>query len=284
MYGLKNNKKRWNDGLSRLGWDRFERLLANYYRNHGYRVEHIGTGSSSSKYDGGIDLKLYKDDEYIIVQCKHWNAKQVPHNEVHQLLGIVVSEGATGGKLISSGEFTSAAIHSAARNPIIELVDGDFLREMLDMPGQQHILNSDLDSESISISNNNSWYEEVFDMLLNSGSRRRKIVKRSFAAIFVVKIVLPALIFIFGYWFITSQINDLSSRLQSNAARQVTPVQSAPSSQVQQKQSRIHVDSKNQPYAEIHSTQNGMTPAAIKEWERRNKESMEILEKTTPEL
>lgn len=62
------------DSLSRVGWDQLESLLAIYYRGKGYRVDHVGTGATSGRFDGGIDLKLHKDDEYILVQCKQWNA------------------------------------------------------------------------------------------------------------------------------------------------------------------------------------------------------------------
>lgn len=131
MYGLKNVRSRRDDALTRVGWEQFESLLATNYRGQGYQVEHVGTGGTRARFDGGIDLKLRKGDQYILVQCKHWNAKQVPHNDVHQLLGIMVNEGATGAILISSGEFTKAAIEAATRQGHVQLIDGDELRAML---------------------------------------------------------------------------------------------------------------------------------------------------------
>jgi hypothetical protein len=131
MYGLKNVRNRRTDALTQVGWDQLEMMLAVYYRGQGYRVEHVGTGASGSRFDGGIDLKLYKDDAYILVQCKHWNAKQVPHNEVHQLIGLMNNEDATGAILVTSGEFTRAAIEAAAKKGQVQLVDGDDLRGML---------------------------------------------------------------------------------------------------------------------------------------------------------
>ncbi len=131
MYGLKNVRSRRADALTRVGWDRLEVLLADHYRGQGWDVEHVGTGGTRSRFDGGIDLKLRRADEYVVVQCKHWNAKQVPHNEVHQLLGIMVNEGATGAILATSGEFTRYARESAAKGGHVELIDGDALRTML---------------------------------------------------------------------------------------------------------------------------------------------------------
>jgi restriction system protein len=131
MSGLKNVRQRRNDALSRIGWDELERVLAAYYRDVGWWVEHAGTGGTGAKTDGGVDLRLRRNDEVVLVQCKHWNAKQVPHNAVHELLGVMVNEGATGAILVSSGEFTRAAIEAAQRQGKVKLIDGDALRAML---------------------------------------------------------------------------------------------------------------------------------------------------------
>ena len=80
MYGLKNVRNRRTDSLSRVGWDQLESLLAIYYRGQGCRVDHVGTGASGGRFDGGIDLKLHKDDEYIVVQCKHWVSRRRRHS------------------------------------------------------------------------------------------------------------------------------------------------------------------------------------------------------------
>ncbi len=129
--GLKQVARRRDDALSRVRWDRLEVLLARHYAAQGFRVEHVGTGGTGRRFDGGIDLKLRRDDAYILVQCKGWNAYKVPHNEVHQLIGLMVNEGATDAILVTTGEFTRAAIEAAARGGHVQLVDGDDLRRML---------------------------------------------------------------------------------------------------------------------------------------------------------
>lgn len=129
--GLKNVSKRWSDALSRTGWADVERLLAVYYRGQGWSVEHCGTGAGNSRFDGGVDLKLRRDDEYVLVQAKHWNAYQIPHNDIHQLIGVMVNEGATGAIVVTSGEFTAAAIEAANKLGHVQLVDGAALREMI---------------------------------------------------------------------------------------------------------------------------------------------------------
>lgn len=80
-WGLKTVRNRHNDALSRVAWDRMETLLAEYYRQQGYDVDHVGTGATGRKFDGGIDLKLRKGDQYILVQCKHWNVYKVAHRK-----------------------------------------------------------------------------------------------------------------------------------------------------------------------------------------------------------
>lgn len=138
MNGLKNVGYRHDDALSRIGWDELERLLAAYYREVGWWVEHAGTGGTGAKFDGGVDLRIRRDSQVVLVQCKHWNAKQVPHNAVHELIGVMVNEGATGAILVSSGEFTRAAIEAADRHGHVKLIDGHALRGMLgplDEPG-----------------------------------------------------------------------------------------------------------------------------------------------------
>ncbi len=131
MSGLKNVSQRHDDALSRIGWTELEHLLVAYYRDVGWWVEHAGTGGSGTRFDGGVDLRIRRDAEFVLVQCKHWNAKQVPHNAVHELLGLMINEGATGAILVSSGEFTRAAIDAAQRHGHVKLIDGDMLRTML---------------------------------------------------------------------------------------------------------------------------------------------------------
>ena len=131
---LKHVSRRHTDALAQVRWDRLEHLLADHYRAQRYDVDHVGTGGASGRFDGGIDLKLRRKDEYVLVQVKHWNAYKVPHNEVHQLIGLMVNERATGAILITSGEFTKAAIEAAARHGHVQLVDGHELRDWLKLP------------------------------------------------------------------------------------------------------------------------------------------------------
>ncbi|WP_250633113.1 restriction endonuclease [Pinirhizobacter soli] len=124
---------RYADELAGVDWAAFERLFAEHYRQLGYRVEHSGTGASHARYDGGIDIKLYRDDEYIVVQCKHWNALQVTHNYVHELIGVMHTQHASGAILITSGEFSKAALEAAAQCPAMTLIDGAEVRRIFEI-------------------------------------------------------------------------------------------------------------------------------------------------------
>jgi len=130
---LKGNRHRWDDVLSRVDPTRFESLVAGYFRSQGWSVEHAGAGHTGRSYDGGIDLKLRRAGEYVLVQCKRWTAMQVPHNVVHELIGVMATERATGAMVVTCGEYTHAALEAASREPRLRLVDGAEVRTWIDL-------------------------------------------------------------------------------------------------------------------------------------------------------
>jgi len=105
----------WIRGLS---WRGFERQLAEVYRQKGYEVEETGGGGA----DGGIDLKLFKDDRTTVVQCKHWKTWKVSVKPVRELFGVMTAEKADSAIFITSGGYTSEALKFAEGKPI-ELID-----------------------------------------------------------------------------------------------------------------------------------------------------------------
>jgi hypothetical protein len=130
---LKPNRMRWNDALSRVDATRFEALIADHYRAEGWAVDHVGAAATGSGTDGGIDLKLRRGDAYVVGQCKRWEALQVTHNPVHELIGVMITQRATGAVVVTSGEFTRAAIEAARQEPRIQFVDGATVREWIDV-------------------------------------------------------------------------------------------------------------------------------------------------------
>ncbi|MFZ2207160.1 MAG: restriction endonuclease [Porticoccaceae bacterium] len=114
------------NALLRLSWQDFELLVGEVFRKRGFSVSETGGGGA----DGGIDLELRKDGEVFLVQCKQWRAFRVSGEIVRELFGVMAARGATGGFVVTSGIFTSAA-QSFAKGRNIELIDGKALRAMI---------------------------------------------------------------------------------------------------------------------------------------------------------
>jgi restriction system protein len=113
--------------ISALKWREFEEFIGEAYRRQGYEVEERG-GSGP---DGGIDLILRKKDETVLVQCKHWEAEQVGVKIVRELYGVVASEGATKGIVVTTGHFTSDAELFAHGKPL-SLIRGNELSRLVE--------------------------------------------------------------------------------------------------------------------------------------------------------
>ena len=110
------------DSVRHLHWTEFEELLAELYRHEGYAVEK--TGSTSG--DGGVDIRLRRDGQLTLVQCKHWRNRSVGVKVVRELCGVMTSEGAIRGVVVSVGTFTPDATAFAQENRIT-LIHGNDL-------------------------------------------------------------------------------------------------------------------------------------------------------------
>ena len=117
------------DTIRALTWRQFEQLVAEAYRRRGYRVELVDRPAS----DGGVDVVLRDDRGRWLVQCKHYKARRVGVRPVRELLGVVASEGAAGGIVVTAGSFTPDA-QAFARDNAIELVDGPALADLVQEP------------------------------------------------------------------------------------------------------------------------------------------------------
>lgn len=239
MKGLKSVSDRRRDALTRVAWDRLETLLAAWYRSEGYDVEHVGTGATGARFDGGIDLKLRRDDQYILVQCKHWNAMKVPHNAVHELLGVMVNEGATGAILATSGEFTRAAIEAATKLGHVQLIDGDELRVMLGPIRESEAIGVGAVRMRIGGEGGTAIAKRVGERLLSAAedrirygqqSERRHGSRLDLKAILLIKLVggvLFLLFVAFVYWFTMRTIASMAPSPQQ-VQRPDTRVEVAP--------------------------------------------------------
>lgn len=200
MYGLKGVRNRRDDALSRMSWQDFERLLGDYYRQQGYRVDHVGTGKPGSRFDGGVDLKLYRGNEYLLVQCKRWNRQQVPHNVVHELLGIMLTEKATGIVVVTSGEFTAAAKAAATKHGGVRLIDGETLRHMIGVVPES--------------APNWSALGGIWDALPRSyRPAHRSVRRRTSLSAYLVRTAIAVVVALATYYFVRHELTTLSKQL-----------------------------------------------------------------------
>lgn len=119
--------------LNNLSWHEFELLVGKYFRMQGYAVQTTNDGP-----DGGIDLILTRNGETHLVQCKHWKAYKIGVKIVRELLGVMVENGATGGFVITSGEFTQDAVAFANANHIF-LLNGKALIKIMKVQSNQSL-------------------------------------------------------------------------------------------------------------------------------------------------
>ena len=277
----KKVSQRYSDALTQISWQHFERLLATYYAGQGYRVEHVGTGASGMHFDGGIDLKLYRDDQYLIVQCKHWNVLQVTHNPVHELLGVMLTQHATGAIVITSGEFTRAAKEAAAKESRVTLIDGAALREMLGpiagifAPGKVAGAGASGDGVFESAAANPAKYR---------ASRHRRFRPRN---------PLPGMVFaiVAGFIVYAVAMHTVKKGLLPKAAGpSPSGIALFPASANPALRAFVTAPIATLAADPVPATQppkyqvTHMTAAEQRDWQRRNDESMKILEKTTPAL
>lgn len=112
--------------IADLSWAEFEELAAEAYRREGYSVEPTGGAAG----DGGVDLVLRRNGQTTLVQCKHWKTWTVGVKIVRELRGVMASEKADYGVVVSYGTFTSEATAFAQENRIT-LVAGKELVELI---------------------------------------------------------------------------------------------------------------------------------------------------------
>ena len=114
------------NSIRELTWFQFEKLLCEAFKRDGYNVQHTGTDGP----DGGVDIRIRNKESRKLVQCKHWKKNQVGVAVVREMLGIVTSERADEGIVVTSGSFTRDAIAFAETNAI-RLIDGSQLEVMI---------------------------------------------------------------------------------------------------------------------------------------------------------
>lgn len=114
--------------INSLSGIEFENLCKNLIENMGFSVE-----TTKASGDGGIDLIAYNHEPVLsgkyIIQCKRYSGS-VGEPIIRDLYGVITSERANKGILMTTGYFTKSAIAFAEDKPI-ELIDGEQLDVLL---------------------------------------------------------------------------------------------------------------------------------------------------------
>ena len=111
--------------IDSMSWREFEMMVGEAFRQQGFKVKETPFGP-----DGGVDLVLTKNDQKILVQCKHWKTQKVGVKTVRELYGVLVDKGADEVNIVCSGEFTDDAI-AFVKDKAIYLIDGNVLSELI---------------------------------------------------------------------------------------------------------------------------------------------------------
>lgn len=121
-----------SNDINSLSGIEFENICKNLIENMGFSVE-----TTKASGDGGIDLIAYNHEPILsgkyIIQCKRYSGS-VGEPIIRDLYGVITSERANKGILITTGYFTKSAIAFAEGKPI-ELIDGKQLDTLLKRHG-----------------------------------------------------------------------------------------------------------------------------------------------------
>jgi len=232
------------DSLRSMDWRTFELLVGEAFRRQGYVVEETGLGGA----DGGVDLRLRKDGATILVQCKQWRSRQVGVSVVREMFGILMDEGASAVKIVALGDYTADAARFAQGKPV-ELVNGHALLSTVKNIQASKEPEGTLDNPLAFIGG--MLVCMVIALGLPSPSMEQPESTTAPGMRPVNSVVVPT-------------VAPTMQRAPTPVAVPVQPV--APVN------------------AKIYKAEPPMSDEELRAWEKKNREAMKILEKTTPEL
>lgn len=116
--------------FSKMSGYEFEDFIANLLRQKGFKVTQTDYSN-----DGGVDLIAEYNQPLFsgkyIVQCKKYTDNLVGQPELRDLYGVVMSESANKGILITTSDFTTQA-KNFAKGKNLELINGKILNRMIE--------------------------------------------------------------------------------------------------------------------------------------------------------
>jgi restriction system protein len=239
-------------GLGSLGamsWQEFEQLAGEAFRRQGYAVEETGQGGA----DGGIDLVLRKGGMTTLVQCKQWRSQQVGVKIVREMFGLLVDQGADAVKIVALGEYTPDAQRFARGKPI-ELMDGRTLLAT--------VMKIQARTESeVALDKPVYFAAGVLTCLLIALILSPQSAQRLTAPAAHVEVSAPG----------------TPAQLPALPIAPLRPMAVPATATV----ATQHAAATNQ---KIYQADTPLSGEELRAWEKKNRESMKILEKTTPEL
>jgi restriction system protein len=122
-----------------IEWRRFEAVCETLFAQAGFE-----TRAQSHGADGGVDIWLHSANAQGpvgVVQCKHWQGKQVGVKEIREFFGVMASHQLKRGTYATTSTYTSDAQHFAKVNGI-NAMDGPALLALIAKrtPEQQQAL------------------------------------------------------------------------------------------------------------------------------------------------
>ncbi len=113
------------DSLNKISWRNFEHLVAEYFERLNFTVEANKGGRKT-----GVNFTAKKGDEEYLIQCRQSKSSQIGIDDIRRLLEVVSTVGATGGIVVTSGEFAKEVLIFAKAHKIM-LLDGNELHANL---------------------------------------------------------------------------------------------------------------------------------------------------------
>ena len=128
--------------LRSLSAAEFELLVGELFRREGWDVAETGRHGQP---DGNVDIRIRRGDRQLLVQCKRWDSRQLGVDEVRKLAGALLREKRPGsdGVLVTSSNFTPAAIAEAAETGIELVGSHDLLRRLEDAGATELLASAD---------------------------------------------------------------------------------------------------------------------------------------------
>lgn len=111
--------------LRRLAASDLQRRLAEAFRKYGYAVHVRSLGQE------GADLLLGRDGQRILVQCRHWQRRDIDAVYLRTLCGLMGREKAHGALFLTCGRVSVEAMRFVKDMPIV-LIDEHGLLELLE--------------------------------------------------------------------------------------------------------------------------------------------------------